>query len=210
MHRTTALLTAALALSLFCGPAMAGTVDVHLNGLVTNQTLNSESDDYDWVDEGLVIGSTHSDNYNCIDPNLIIDADGVPWLAFGSFWSGIKMIRLDYETGKPSEEDDTLYSLARRPRPGAVEAPFIIRKEDFYYLFGRQRSVCSQARSDIEDAAFCPAGHECNSRDFFLMGDCEQIFGWLVIPQGIVGIRRDAEHVDPFCYEFHCCRGYLV
>jgi arabinan endo-1,5-alpha-L-arabinosidase len=105
-------------------------------GLVTNVTLNSEADDYQWVDEGLVIESVPSDDYNAIDPNLVLDAEGVPWLSFGSFWSGIKMRRLDYETGKLSREDETLYSLARRTvNHGAVEAPFIIFKGDFYYLF---------------------------------------------------------------------------
>jgi arabinan endo-1,5-alpha-L-arabinosidase len=117
-------------------------------GLVTNKTLDSESDDYEWVDEGLVVESTFADNYNCIDPNLILDADGVPWLAFGSFWSGIKMRRLDFETGKPSEEDDTLYSLAQRTvNNGAVEAPFIIRKDDFYYLFASFDFCCRGADS---------------------------------------------------------------
>ena len=105
-------------------------------GLVTNVTLDSESDDYEWVDEGLVVESVLTNNYNAIDPNLVLDADGVPWLSFGSFWTGIKMLRLDYETGKPSEEDTTVYSLAQRyVNHGAVEAPFIIRRGDFYYLF---------------------------------------------------------------------------
>lgn len=76
-------------------------------GLATNTTANPKEDSYKWVDEGLVVESTGAEDYNCIDPNLIIDADGVPWLAFGSFWSGIKMRRLDYATGKPSEEDTT-------------------------------------------------------------------------------------------------------
>jgi arabinan endo-1,5-alpha-L-arabinosidase len=117
-------------------------------GLATNITLHSELDDYEWVDEGLVIESVPSDNYNCIDPNLIIDADGVPWLAFGSFWSGIKMRRLDYETGKLSAEDETLYSLARRTvNHGAVEAPFIIRKGAFYYLFVSFDFCCRGADS---------------------------------------------------------------
>ncbi len=117
-------------------------------GLATNVTLDSEADGYEWVDEGLVIESVNSDNYNCIDPNLIMDADGVPWLAFGSFWTGIKMRRLDYETGKLSAEDETLYSLARRPeRPGAVEAPFIIRKGEFYYLFVSFDVCCRGADS---------------------------------------------------------------
>ncbi len=112
-------------------------------GLATNVTLDSASDDYKWVDEGLVLESVESNNYNCIDPNLILDADGNPWLAFGSFWSGLKMRRLDLETGKPSAEDETLYDLAQRfVNHGAVEAPFIIRKGDFYYLFASFDSCC--------------------------------------------------------------------
>ncbi|HML22021.1 MAG TPA: arabinan endo-1,5-alpha-L-arabinosidase [Aggregatilinea sp.] len=105
-------------------------------GLLTNATLDSEDDAFEWVDEGLVVESVSTDNYNCIDPNLVLDEDGVPWLAFGSFWSGIKMRRLDAITGKPSDDDPTLYSLARRTvNSGSVEAPFIIRRGGFYYLF---------------------------------------------------------------------------
>lgn len=112
-------------------------------GLATNVTLNPRSDDFQWVDEGLVIESQRNYNYNCIDPNLVIDADGVPWLAFGSFWSGIKMRRIDAETGKLSEADTTLYALAQRHvNSGAVEAPFIIRHGDFYYLFVSFDSCC--------------------------------------------------------------------
>ena len=105
-------------------------------GLATNSTLNRLSSDYEWVDEGLVVASTDDDDFNAIDPGLIVDADSIPWLVFGSFWSGIKLRRLDYETGKPSREDESLYALASRPEsPGAVEAPFIIHRNGFYYLF---------------------------------------------------------------------------
>ena len=117
-------------------------------GLATNKTLDREAEGYEWVDEGLVIQSVKTDNYNCIDPNLILDADGIPWLAFGSFWSGIKMRRLDYATGKLSSEDDTLYSIAQRlSPPDAIEAPFIIRKGDFYYLFVSFDFCCRGADS---------------------------------------------------------------
>ncbi len=112
-------------------------------GLLTNKTLHFGTDDFKWVDEGLVLESFATDNYNCIDPNLIVDADGVPWLAFGSFWTGIKMRRLDLATGKPSEEDTTLYSLAQRTvNNGAIEAPCIIRKNNFYYLFASFDFCC--------------------------------------------------------------------
>lgn len=60
----------------------------------------------------LVIRSTSSNNYNAIDPELTFDKDGNPWLAFGSFWSGIKLTKLDKNTMKPT---GSLYSIAARP-----------------------------------------------------------------------------------------------
>jgi len=112
-------------------------------GLATNAALNPDDEAFEWIDEGLVLESVATDNYNCIDPNLILDSEGVPWLAFGSFWSGIKMRRLNLETGKPSEDDTTLYALAQRfENSGSIEAPFIIRKGDFYYLFASFDFCC--------------------------------------------------------------------
>jgi arabinan endo-1,5-alpha-L-arabinosidase len=60
-------------------------------GLATNVTLDRDSPDYEWVDEGLVIRSAPGDDWNAIDPNVAFDETGQPWLSFGSFWSGIKM-----------------------------------------------------------------------------------------------------------------------
>jgi arabinan endo-1,5-alpha-L-arabinosidase len=46
------------------------------------------------------------------------------------------MRRVDYDTGKLSEADTELHSLATRfENSRSVEAPFIVRKGDFYYLF---------------------------------------------------------------------------
>jgi arabinan endo-1,5-alpha-L-arabinosidase len=115
-------------------------------GLMTNATLNRSNDGYEWIDQGMVIASTEDDDFNAIDPNLILDDQGVPWLAFGSFWSGIKLRRLDASTGKPSPADETLYALAARPQ-NAVEAPFIIRKGAFYYLFVSFDFCCRGAES---------------------------------------------------------------
>lgn len=117
-------------------------------GLATNKTLNPKDPAFEWVDEGLVVESGTSSNYNCIDANLILDGNNLPWLAFGSFWSGIKMRRLDYATGKPSSTDEKLYALARRTvNSGSVEAPFIIRKGNFYYLFVSFDFCCRGADS---------------------------------------------------------------
>lgn len=106
-------------------------------GLITNKTLDADSPEYRWVDQGPVIGSTKEDDFNAIDPNHVQDSDGNSWLAFGSFWGGIKLRLLDKKTGKLSAADTKLYSLAsRRPlNPPAIEAPAIIRHDRYYYLF---------------------------------------------------------------------------
>jgi arabinan endo-1,5-alpha-L-arabinosidase len=113
-------------------------------GLATNQTLDPKSPDYRWVDEGKVVGSTPDDDWNAIDPNLAVDEKGRPWLVWGSFWDGIKMRRLDPDTGKLSGSDTRLYSLAsRRPqKPPAIEAPFIVRRGGYYYLFASFDLCC--------------------------------------------------------------------
>lgn len=103
-------------------------------GLATNVTLDPASPDYQWIDTGMVIWSRSSNSWNAIDPALSFDADGVPWLAMGSFWSGIKMHRIDPGSGKLATEDTRLYSLASRGG-GPIEAPAIIYRDGYYYLF---------------------------------------------------------------------------
>ncbi len=117
-------------------------------GLQTNVTLNPEDPTYKWEDQGLVIASDNPDTYNCIDPNLVTDVDGNKWLAFGSFWSGIKMRRLNNDTGMLSEDDTELYSLATRfINSGAIEGAFIIHKGDYYYLFASFDACCQGTAS---------------------------------------------------------------
>ena len=82
--------------------------------LHTNKTLDPQSANYRWKDEGLVVRSVASDDLNAIDPNLILDDKGGAWLAFGSFWSGIKMRRIDLKSGKLDSRNPKWYSLASR------------------------------------------------------------------------------------------------
>jgi arabinan endo-1,5-alpha-L-arabinosidase len=105
-------------------------------GLATNATLDMDHPDYRWVDEGLVIASQASDDWNAIDPNIVLTPDGSVYLAFGSFWSGIKLRAVDGATGMLAADDDTQHSLAWRPEPPhAIEAPFIVHRDEHYYLF---------------------------------------------------------------------------
>jgi arabinan endo-1,5-alpha-L-arabinosidase len=113
-------------------------------GHATRASLASGS----FADQGSVVCSnvtTSGDNWNAIDPNVIVDQDGKAWLSFGSFWGGIKMIELDSE-GK--RVGTTLHSLAARPRNGgALEAPFIVRRCGFYYLFVSFDTCCQGVNS---------------------------------------------------------------
>src|ERR1035441_458928 len=108
-------------------------------GLATNPTLDPADPKYNWTDEGMVLRSFQDKgDWNAIDPNLVVENEDTVWLNWGSYWSGIKMRRLDPDTGKPSDKYPTLYSLCSRPREapihGSVEAPFIVRHDDLWYL----------------------------------------------------------------------------
>jgi len=120
-------------------------------GLITNKTLNPASADYKWMDQGLVFESTKQDDFNAIDPNLAVDAYGGMWMSFGSFWSGIKMRRLDPKTGKLSSDDTTLYSLASRPRTAElkaeIEAPFIVRNGTITICLYRSTAAAAGRRA---------------------------------------------------------------
>jgi len=108
-------------------------------GHATRASLSNGS----WSDQGPVVCSQGSDDYNAIDPNVIVDAAGTPWLAFGSFWDGIRAIELTPDGARASEE---LHPLASRGG-GAIEAPFIVRRCDYYYLFVSFDSCCQGADS---------------------------------------------------------------
>lgn len=105
-----------------------------------------------WKDQGIVYTSKSSDDYNAIDGNLVVDGNGKWWLAFGSFWSGIKLIQLDPGTGKQLSGNTARYSLASRPSPGAVEAPFIQQANGWYYLFVSFDACCKGASSTYKIA----------------------------------------------------------
>jgi arabinan endo-1,5-alpha-L-arabinosidase len=112
-------------------------------GLVTTPSLQAPQ----WTDRGLVIQSRPNvDDFNAIDPNLSFDQSCTPWLAFGSFWDGIKLRQVDPATGLLSTTNTTTYSLASR-NGGAIEAASIISHNGFYYLFVSYGICCQGVNS---------------------------------------------------------------
>lgn len=113
-------------------------------GVTINKTLDPNSPDYQWQDQGIVIQSIpNRDDWNAIDPAIIEDEKGDIWMSFGSFWSGLKMVKLDSTLTRPAEPQQW-YNLASRPdHPvGAIEAPYIFNKNGYYYLFASFDLCC--------------------------------------------------------------------
>ncbi|MGI6232138.1 MAG: family 43 glycosylhydrolase [Prevotella sp.] len=131
----------------------------------------------EWKDEGCVVASKEGrDNWNAIDPNIVLDDEGRPYLAFGSFWDGVQMVPLDTTLHVASVHDPHSLSprktgcerafpatIARRYAPddtlrmanptskyagtNAIEAPFIIRHGGWYYLFVSWDYCCQGKKS---------------------------------------------------------------
>ncbi len=141
-------------------------------GLTTNTTLDPNDPNFKWDDQGKVIESVPGrDMWNAIDPNVILDDEGTPWMTFGSFWMGMKLVKLNPDMmSVVSDSSQEWYTIAARERAfylddrdagdsanpeldygsiyskeqlsknqgmnnGANEAPFIFKKNGYYYLF---------------------------------------------------------------------------
>lgn len=135
-------------------------------GLATNTTLDPQSAQYKWVDHGSIIQSfPGKTNWNAIDANLITDKKGVPYLSFGSFWDGLKLVRLNQDRKSIAESVDNLLTIASRKKSSsnenppsvdnnpvdaggnAIEAPFIFQKGKYYYLFASTDYCCKGPQS---------------------------------------------------------------
>jgi arabinan endo-1,5-alpha-L-arabinosidase len=106
-------------------------------GLVTNSTLDSADPSYKWVDRGVVLASNPGDDFNALDPTILVDSDGSVWLTYGSYWTGIKQRQVDPATGMLLASNSTRYDLATRPGVphNPIEGPSLVRHRGYYYLF---------------------------------------------------------------------------
>jgi arabinan endo-1,5-alpha-L-arabinosidase len=122
-------------------------------GVTVNKTLDPDSPEYRWEDRGIVLQSVpHRDLWNAIDPAVTFDENGTPWMSFGSFWGGLKLVRLAPSLTTVAEPQEW-HTLAKRERsilvpdgqagPAEIEAPFIFKKGKYYYLFASWDKCCS-------------------------------------------------------------------
>ncbi|HYH02400.1 MAG TPA: family 43 glycosylhydrolase [Bacillota bacterium] len=114
-----------------------------------------------WVDKGKVIHSSVSGTvYNCIDPNFVEDHESNIWLTFGSWSNGIYIIKLDKNTMMPASGATPIH-IAKRSKvlandpdgvTGAIEAPSIIYRNGYYYLFVSFDTCCAGSSSKYKIA----------------------------------------------------------
>lgn len=129
-------------------------------GVTVTKTLDTSSPDYGWKDQGIVVQSVpHRDMWNAIDPAVILDETGTPWMSFGSFWGGLKLVKLAKNLTAVAEPQEW-HTIAKRERSilqddasagsAAIEAPFIFKKGDYYYLFASWDKCCRGKDSDYK------------------------------------------------------------
>jgi len=137
-------------------------------GLMTSPRLNSE-----WTDAGCLVASKENrNNWNAIDPAFVIDDSDQLWMTWGSFWDGIQMAKVNVTTVNGNEQFSIdakdIKTIARRHRPGdpsaaenptskyagrnAIEAPFILKHNGYYYLFVSWDYCCRGAKSNYRVA----------------------------------------------------------
>lgn len=136
-------------------------------GVATNKTLDPKSPDFKWIDHGKVIQSyPNVTNWNAIDPNVIADEKGTPYMVFGSFWNGLQLTRLSKDRLSVMGDTINLQTIASRKADpqqkenppavdnnpvdaggNAIEAPFIFKKGKYYYLFASIDYCCKGENS---------------------------------------------------------------
>lgn len=138
-------------------------------GLAINKTLDPSDPEFKWVDHGMLIQSIPGQtNWNAIDPNIVTDESGTPFLSFGSFWDGLKLVKLSPDAKMVAEDIQNIPTIASRkafpndPNPpsiddnpvdaggNAIEAPFIFRKSGYYYLFASIDYCCKGVNSSYK------------------------------------------------------------
>ena len=122
-------------------------------GFATNQTLDSKAANYKWVDYGMITQSGGT-SWNAIDPNFVLDYNSAPHLLLGSFFGGIKITELIDDNIKLKAALVSKPTLANRDLKvspyNAIEAPFVLKHNKYYYLFASIDNCCSGIKSDYK------------------------------------------------------------
>lgn len=99
-----------------------------------------------WRDRGMVVESREGDDFNAIDPNIVETPDGRVFLAYGSSFGGIRLVRLDPRRLRVIEDGGAI-TIASRSGGRTIEAPFIVERDGLWYLFVSFDACCRGVES---------------------------------------------------------------
>ncbi|MCV9388775.1 RICIN domain-containing protein [Reichenbachiella ulvae] len=92
-----------------------------------------------WQDLGMVVSSNGSSSaINAIDPAIFHDANGRVWMSYGSFFGGLGVVEINPGTGKAIGGVTKVAGGNHQD----IEAPYIIRNGNYYYLFVNRGRCC--------------------------------------------------------------------
>ncbi|HZN16370.1 MAG TPA: arabinan endo-1,5-alpha-L-arabinosidase [Acidimicrobiales bacterium] len=118
-------------------------------GLATNVTLDPSDRRFGWRDEGPVLDSRDladpsglPSDYVALDPNVVRDASGTPHLVFGSFYGGLRSLRLNPASGRPVLPLLPVPLATNVQEYTGVEAGYMINRHGWYYLFASYDYCC--------------------------------------------------------------------
>ncbi len=120
-------------------------------GLATNKTLDPDSPDYEWLDQG-DIGVFSPDftaggsgwDVNAIDPAMMRGHDGKIWMIYGSFnKGGIMVTQVDSITGKPFGTRTSIANSWTGSGYGEGEGGSMFYHDGYYYLVYNKGGCCN-------------------------------------------------------------------
>ncbi len=168
-------------------------------GMCTSPTLDQDSHDYKWTDQGLVISSSSTLDINAIDPSVFEDTDGKVYLSYGSFSDGIGVIELNALSGKV--KSGAKLNRVAGGNYAAWEASCLIKEGNYYYLFANRARCCSGTSSTyyiVTGRSLSPTGPFLDKNGISLRGNNELGGGTTVlissgryIGPGQFGLLRD-------------------
>jgi arabinan endo-1,5-alpha-L-arabinosidase len=160
-------------------------------GLATNATLDPNSPNYHWVDEGMVFRSQPGESFNAIDPDVTLDQAGVPWLAFGSFWAGILMNNCQKFRFVPTTDGWT--QIQNRNQPGGQPGKFVDANPPCGPADGANIRLWAPSAERCQQFRLQPAGDvllvNANSGKVLDVAGCGKADGMNVIQRS----RRDSD-----------------
>ncbi|ALT00333.1 beta-xylosidase [Lacimicrobium alkaliphilum] len=112
-------------------------------GVARTQSLKNPN----WQDIGMVVQSHGgADEINAIDPALFRDHDGKVYMSYGSWFGGLGVAEINQTTGKLAGTVSHIYGGGHQ----SIEAPYITRQGDYYYLFFTRGLCCRGEDSTYE------------------------------------------------------------